>query len=483
LLLTQVLGWIRTQSGTSSLRAILYMDEIFGYFPPVSNPPSKQPLLTLLKQSRAYGLGVVLATQNPVDLDYKGLANAGTWFIGRLQTERDKARLLDGLEGVGNAAMDRGKMDAMLSALSTRIFLMNNVHEEEPVLFESRWALSYLAGPLSRAQIQRLKPQEKTEGPPPLPKEHIAPAIASSRPAKAERPALAPSIPQYFLSANQSGPTSVVYVPKLWASAKIFYADAKAGAAAEQDISILKDFQVDWEEGEELNTQHATLDKFPELDAAYSELPAEASNPKSYAVWTKSFADWVFRTQTLKLWKSALLGQISRAGESEKDFRVRLQQAAHEERDRQVLKLRQKYGAKIASLQDRIRRAEHAVEREKSQADQQKMQTAISFGTTVLGALFGRKKLSTSTLGRATTAARGVGRSMKERQDIERAQESVSVLQEQLSMLEAQLQRETQDLEGRIDPQTEVFQPVEIRPKKTNITVNSVALVWVPTKA
>ncbi|MEP6742749.1 MAG: DUF87 domain-containing protein, partial [bacterium] len=100
LLLNQTLGWMRSQSGTTSLRAILYMDEIFGFFPPVANPPSKVPLLTLLKQGRAFGLGVVLVTQNPVDLDYKGLSNTGTWFIGRLQTERDKARVLEGLEGV-----------------------------------------------------------------------------------------------------------------------------------------------------------------------------------------------------------------------------------------------------------------------------------------------------------------------------------------------------------------------------------------------
>ena len=155
LLLNQTLSWVRTQPGTSSLRAILYMDEIFGYFPPVANPPSKQPLLTLLKQARAFGLGVVLATQNPVDLDYKGLANTGTWFLGRLQTERDKARVLEGLEGAGSN-FDRGQMDKMLAGLGKRVFLMNNVHEKQPVLFETRWTLSYLRGPLARPEIQKL---------------------------------------------------------------------------------------------------------------------------------------------------------------------------------------------------------------------------------------------------------------------------------------------------------------------------------------
>ncbi len=159
LLLNQVLDWVRTQSGTTSLRAVLYMDEIFGYFPPVAEPPSKRPLLTLLKQSRAFGLGIVLATQNPVDLDYKGLANAGTWFLGRLQTERDKARVLEGLESVSAAAhaqFDKGEIDKLLSGLSQRIFLMHNVHEDAPVVFESRWAMSYLRGPLTRDQIKKL---------------------------------------------------------------------------------------------------------------------------------------------------------------------------------------------------------------------------------------------------------------------------------------------------------------------------------------
>src|SRR4030095_8016355 len=146
-------------AGTSSLRAVLYMDEVFGYFPPTANPPSKLPLLTLMKQARAYGVGVVLATQNPVDLDYKGLSNAGTWILGRLQTERDKARVLEGLEGVSSATgapFDRQKMESTLAGLKSRMFVLNNVHEDQPVSFQSRWCMSYLRGPLTRSQIQIL---------------------------------------------------------------------------------------------------------------------------------------------------------------------------------------------------------------------------------------------------------------------------------------------------------------------------------------
>ncbi|MGB7158495.1 MAG: hypothetical protein WBD40_10550, partial [Tepidisphaeraceae bacterium] len=164
LLLNQIVGWMRTQTGTTSLRAIVYMDEIFGYFPPVANPPSKPPLLTLLKQARAFGVGVVLATQNPVDLDYKGLANAGTWFIGRLQTERDKMRVLEGLEGAAASAasnFDRQRMEQTLAGLGNRVFLMNNVHEDGPEVFESRWVMSYLRGPLTRDQIRKLSAMQR----------------------------------------------------------------------------------------------------------------------------------------------------------------------------------------------------------------------------------------------------------------------------------------------------------------------------------
>jgi hypothetical protein len=156
ILLSAVETWMRTQPGATTLRALLYMDEIFGYLPPTSNPPSKQPLLRMLKQARAFGLGLVLATQNPVDVDYKALSNAGTWFIGKLQTEQDKQRLLDGLESAASGALDRGEIDKLISGLAKRVFIMQNVHEKQPVVFETRWTMNFLAGPITRAQIPEL---------------------------------------------------------------------------------------------------------------------------------------------------------------------------------------------------------------------------------------------------------------------------------------------------------------------------------------
>jgi hypothetical protein len=517
LLLNQVLGWMRTQSGTTSLRALIYMDEIFGYFPPVANPPSKAPLLTLLKQARAFGVGIVLATQNPVDLDYKGLSNTGTWFIGRLQTDRDKARVLDGLEGAAAtaaASFDRRAMEQTLAGLGQRIFLMNNVHEDAPEIFETRWALCYLRGPLTRDQIRVLMSDRKASGSSlqstaaatvaaatdtgatgtsasaartPLPSK-VSPAIEpSSAVSGSARPVLPPEISQFFLPLRSSQPAGswLFYQPMVLGCAKVYFADAKAGVNAERSVALLAPVRstavaIDWQEAQAMELGESDLEKEPSGEALYAPLPAPAAKVKNFEGWKRSFIDSLYRNQVLVLLRSPTARQVSSPDESEGKFRIRLQQAAREERDRQVEKLRQKYAPKLAQLQDRIRRAQQAVERETEQAQQQKLQTAISFGTTLLGAFLGRKTLSAANLGRATTAARGVGRAMKESQDVARVGETVEALQQQLTHLESQLQGEIAALEVSTDPLTEKFETVTLKPKKTNIAVRLLSLVWLP---
>ncbi|MGH8314011.1 MAG: ATP-binding protein, partial [Steroidobacterales bacterium] len=226
LLLNEVISWMRNQSGTSSLRALLYMDEIFGYFPPTAMPPSKVPMLTLLKQARAFGVGVVLATQNPVDLDYKGLANAGTWLIGRLQTERDKARVIEGLESALASradSLDRATLDKLLSGLASRVFLMRNVHEDEPVLLQSRWALSYLRGPLTLPEIQTLMASRKSA---PAARAASPAPTAVQAPATAAHPNIPANVTEYFLRATP-GTGPLTYRPALVGFAKLHYVDTK----------------------------------------------------------------------------------------------------------------------------------------------------------------------------------------------------------------------------------------------------------------
>jgi hypothetical protein len=496
LLLTQLLGWMRSQSGTTSLRTLFYMDEIFGYFPPVANPPSKAPLLTLLKQARAFGLGIVLATQNPVDLDYKGLSNTGTWFLGRLQTERDKDRVLDGLEGAaagGAGRFDRKRMEQILAGLGQRVFLMNNVHEDAPVVFQTRWAMSYLRGPLTRTQIKQLMDPVKSSQPAPAPEAGPAAAAApakkkGSRAPASARPVLPTEVPQYFLPARGAQPegADVHYEPMLLGVAKVYYANAKVGVAAQKEVCLLGEFSegpspVDWDEAREMEIKESDLEKFPhDPDSSFGELPREASNAKRYPEWGSAFKEWVYRNKKLELWKSPSFGVVSEPGESERDFRIRLTQSAREKRDQQVERLRQKYAPKIAALQDRIRRADQAVDREKAQATQQKLSTAISFGATLLGALTGRKTITQSTLGRAATTARGAGRTLKESQDVARADDNVQAITKQLADLQALLDQETEAVKAGTDPLAESLEACEVRLKKTDISVSLVSLVWFP---
>jgi DNA helicase HerA-like ATPase len=467
LLLNQVVGWMRRQSGTSSLRAIVYMDEIFGYFPPVANPPSKQPLLTLLKQARAFGVGVVLATQNPVDLDYKGLSNAGTWFIGRLQTERDKARVLDGLEGAaatGGGGFDRSAMEATLAALGNRVFLVNNVHEDAPEVFETRWAMSYLRGPMTRAEIARVQP-----------KVAVKPELVQvSRPSQtsAERPVLAPDVPQYYIPGAATS-----YVPVLYAASSVRFTDAKTSTDLVRRVRYLVPIgsdatPVDWDASEAAEIEPDELQSEASPGARFGDLPAAAAKAKSYVRWSKDFTAWLAAHETLELYRCPQLKLVSTPEESQRDFAARVQQAGREARDAQAERLRQKYSPKIALLEDRLRRAELALQREKADSQEQKLQSVLSIGAGVLDAFLGRKR---SIVTRTSSAARTLNRARKEAIEVERAEETIRSAQESLDALRAQFEWETAAIAPAADIET-----VAIRPKKANISIELIALAWRP---
>jgi hypothetical protein len=485
LLLNEIVGWMRGQRGTSSLRALIYFDEIFGFLPPVANPPSKAPLLTILKQARAFGLGMVAATQNPVDLDYKALANAGTWMLGRLQTERDKARVLDGLEGAAGAAgagFDRGEIDRLLSALGKRQFLLHNVHEKEPAVFETRWAMSYLRGPLGRNEVKRLTGVPPVPGAPTVPGVPKAPVPGHSNGAASTQPAppvVDPAITQLFV------PGSTAYVPMVLGVARISYSDSKLGLDETRTVAVVTPITdgavaVDWERAEVADFTVDYLMKAPPTGATFADVPGAAAKPKNYATWEKDFSRWVGQSQSVELFKSSRARLLSHADESERDFRIRIQGEAREARDAAVAKVRDKYAARMTTLQDRIRRAEQAVQVQAEQASGAKMGAALSVGATIFGALLGRKAVSASTLGRATTAARGMGRVGKESQDVTRATENVTALKGQLSELETDMQSDIEAVTADWDLAAEPFERVLVKPKRGGVSVQLVALVWVP---
>jgi hypothetical protein len=496
-LLNEILAWMRTQQGTTSLRAILYMDEIFGYFPPVKNPPSKAPLLTLLKQARAFGLGVVLSTQNPVDLDYKGLSNTGTWFIGRLQTDRDKSRVLEGLEGAAaGTGFDRGRMEEILAGLGQRVFLLNNVHENEPVIFQTRWVLSYLRGPMTREQIKLLTADRKITSAPAAvaaPAESPAlPAAAAASPQSAATPAapiskppvIPPGITSFYVPASGAG-QGLEYFPALAGWLDIHYSSTKYKVSVSEKVALAAMFEdgpvaMDWDAAEEISLDPADLETDPLAGPSFADLPAAAKNAKAYTKWNKDLMRWVRQNRPLVIYRSQRFKMSSTPQETRADFIARLAQTAREGRDLKIEKLRRKYSSKFNTLNDRMLRAEQRVMREKEQSQSSKVHTAISFGTAILGAFMGRKAVSVSSAGRFGTAMRSASRIRKESMDVNRAQETLEATRLQLEELDQRLQEDIERIEADFVPDEESIQEVAVKPKSSDMTLDFFGLVWMP---
>jgi hypothetical protein len=494
MLLNEVLTWMRSQPGTGSLRAILYMDELFGYLPPTANPPSKQPLLTLLKQARAYGLGLVLSTQNPVDLDYKALSNAGTWFIGRLQTQRDKERLIAGLEGAAaGGTFDRRRTEEILAGLGKRLFYLHSVHEDEPVVFSTRWVMSYLAGPLTRDQISALSSThesasktpdtasvDKTETPIPEPVINTGTGIMNG-----SHPVLAPQIQQIYLPADKNVTGNIIYVPSVIAVSDVLYSSAKYGVTGTKSYTFLAPLHdgpmaLDWNESSEIELNLRDLDREPEAGASYAKIPAAAANARSYETWKKLFNQFTRTNLALKLFSSPTLKMVSEIGEDERDFRIRLQHLAHERRDLALEALRKKYSSRINTLEDRQRRAKQALEKQNTRANQRKTEAAVSAGTALLGALFGRKSISVTSVSRVGTAVKSTGRALQSSEGINQAQETLQSVETQLDDLKFELEQQVDKITDSYNMLLENLEEVEIRATSTNITIHLVALAWVP---
>lgn len=491
LLLQEIVGWMRRQPGTASLRALLFMDEVFGFLPPTANPPSKLPMLTLLKQARAHGLGVVLATQNPVDLDYKALSNTGTWMLGRLQTERDKLRVLDGLEGAaasGGKALDRKQMDALLSGLGKRMFVLGSAHEDVPIVFESRWAMSYLRGPLTRSQLTKLAkpvtaasdasaPTAASAAPDPMPVP--TPAAASA----GDRPLLPPGVPEIFLApAGVPSGAEITYRLRLLARARLHHVSAKEGVDAWSDVLLLGDLPdpagtASWAEAVPLpETSAATgLGETPAPGARF-EPPGASLSSALVGAWTKSLAQHLHAEASLRLLRCAVLKATSLPGESEADFRGRLAHEARERRDEQVAKLRKKHAAKFDRLEERIRKAEQKVEVQRDQASHQRTSAMLSVGGAVLGALFGRRG---SAVGKATSVAKGFGRVSQEKQDVLRAQADVEAARADLAQMEEEIAAEIQEIGDALDPASLELDDVVLPPRKSDLAC-SLAACWTP---
>ena len=516
ILLNEVLAWIRTQPGTSSLRAILYMDEIFGYFPPTAKPPSKMPMLTLLKQARAFGLGVVLATQNPVDLDYKGLSNAGTWFLGRLQTKRDKERVLEGLEGASNAAgqsFDRRKMDEILSSLGNRVFLMNNVHEDQPVVFQTRWALSYLRGPLTREQIQTLMaPQEAGEGRPgrqPRPRPPLAAGTARRRavdgrpqapaPAPARlpgssagsRPVVPPDVPEFFIPRRDrlaAGGGARSYRPALLGVARLHYADKKSGHRPLGDAGAAPaDRRGD--AGRRLGRRRGPRRPRPRAgqDARARRQLRPACRPAVPGQVLRRVDQGpeelpLPRAEADHLVVPRPEGVLAARGDRNATSgcgsrRARARSATRRSRSSEPSTPRSGPGCRRRSA----RRASGWTASRPRRASRSGTPPS-SFGNSVLGAFLGRKTITKTNVGKATPRRQGRRQGhAAERRHRARPRPHLDRALEKFTDLEIAVPGRAREAGGHAaGPRPWSCEPIELTPRKADITVEQVVLAWTP---
>lgn len=491
LLLNQMLGWMRSQSGTTSLRAMLYMDEIYGYLPPTANPPSKKPMMTMLKQARAYGLGLLLATQNPVDLDYKALSNIGTWWLGRLQTERDKARVLEGLEGAASSqssTFDRGKMEQLLAGLGSRVFLMNNVHDDAPTAFHVRWVMSYLPGPLARTQIKTLMDPKRDQF---QMMEHTAaeksdPRASSAKHSETDKPAVSSRISEYFVPVSPDNlEAEMIYMPGIVRSAKIRFSDAKKGINGDREITQIHPLtesstEVAWDdllvlpEGTNMSHLHSQSHNAKE----YGELPALALEPANYTAWKEAFADDLYHNERLEVLHAPAFDLYSQANETEGEFRGRLRLKERELRDHAVREAELKYEKKIRDTESGLEKAKKSLREQQDQANAAKLNAVIRVGNALFsGLLGGRKKISTT---RTRSAASGASKAWKEDRDVPKARQKVKELEGERESLMTELETQVASIRETYNPETAVLEPVPIPPLKKNIKVTACGLVWLP---
>jgi hypothetical protein len=430
----------------------------------------------------------VLSTQNPVDLDYKGLANTGTWFIGRLQTENDKERVMAGLEGAAaGAKFDRQRMGEILSGLGKRVFLLHNVHDNEPVVFETRWTMSFLAGPMTREQIKSL-----TAGVPagqaaakPAPDAVPPCGPTSPPPSGSVLPPLQPAdVAVFYLPASGAG-QGLSYVPAVGGWLDVHYIDRRYGIDVSEAFALAAPIEdgplpVDWDQALEIGAAAGDIASSPLPGAAFADLPAAANRSADYKKWCNDLLRWVRQNRPLILYQSNKFKLTSSPGETEGAFRARLTQAAREQRDLAVEKLRRKYAEEYAVLQDRRMRAEQVLAREQEQAKAKKIESVISFGTAILGAFLGRKAVSSGSMTRVGTAMKSAGRLSKEQMDVARAHETMAAVNNKIADLETRLQNDIDKLDAAYDPVSEPLKEVRVNPRSTDITLAIFGLLWLP---
>jgi hypothetical protein len=482
------------------------MDEVAGYLPPTANPPSKKPIMLLLKQARAFGVGVVLSTQNPVDVDYKALSNAGTWLIGRLQTEQDKARLIDGLKNAAGS-VDISAVSETISGLGKRQFMLKKVGSDQPSLTTTRWAMSYLRGPLMRSEITRLGESGlvATREAPAAPGVPVAPtpttaaptaaapsaapvaAVPSSSPAPAlgddetpVAPTVAAGIPMSYLDpaagwAATIGAVSGVHVrPAVVARVMLRFDDTKADLLHDEEYEAVlfpvsplpngADFvAVDYDDRDLLDEPPGPL--------AYGLTKAEIGKKTWWTTLAKTLTDHLVRTQTVEVLTNPELKAFSRVGETAEQFRVRCTDIADDKADVAIAALQKKYETKLRALRTRAQTAASASSQAAARHEAEHGTTVQV--TTLLGGLFGGRRSRSSI----TTEMK---RSSASEVRVQAAYDKATAAEQAIADVEAELAAEVAEIDATWAAAAGNVQTLAIPLERTDIAVTDLRLVWIP---
>ncbi len=468
LLLNKYIAWMRRQSGTSALKTLLYMDEIFGFFPPTKNPPSKEPMLLLLKQARAFGVGIILSTQNPVDLDYKGLSNIGTWFIGRLQTTQDIERVIDGLGGKVGSSFNKSEIKNLLANLQKRMFFLKSAHLDDIRLFNTRWVLSYLKGPLKRDEISELmKVQKEAQN---VEVESVDTLVNKSQKFAAIQ-TIDASIPQYY-EPDLTGTNT--FVASLMLKASVHFYNQSKGIDIENPLILSLPLEsnirnIRWEEAGEEGFDFEKLPHSAPSKAKFQALPKVILEDKALKNAIREAKDFLYQEKNLELLRCKSPKLESKPEESSADFKVRLQDILSDKKEIEIEKLQERYAKKEKVLIDRLARAKARVEKESSDSTS----SMIDAGIAVIGALFGRT--SPTKIGRAFKKGSDI---LKERDDMSRAEQRVAEINDDIEKLEYELEDKIDLLNEKYNVDNCDIETFSIKPRRTDIDIQSCALVW-----
>lgn len=502
LLYSAVETWMRTQKGSTSLRALIYFDEIFGYLPPVKNPPSKTPMLRMLKQARAFGVGQVLVTQNPVDVDYKALSNAGTWFIGKLQTEQDKNRLLDGLEGAA-PGLDRKTYDKLISTLDKRVFLLHNVHEDQPVLFHTRWAMNYLTGPLTRVQLPALNALAGADQGPiarpasPARQRQAAPAVSGKRAGEHQTSSTRPNVPasveEYYLPNNlslleavdkagisppQEVNRQVIYKPVLLAQATVRFLKRNYNLDYDLVTSAMisdpdRQGRIRWEDRLSEPIDLDALDRQAIADSRFHELTAPLNDGAKLREFETDFQDWIYHSVTAAVRANEELKVFAGPQVSQGEFRRMCAETAEEELELAREKTNDTFDKKLDTIRDRLLREERELEEDQAEHSQRKMEEMGTHAENLISLLAGRQRRMTTSLTkrRMTTKAKA---------DVEESLDMIEQYKKEIEDLEKERLEELRDVEEKWQEILEEVTEIPVTPYKKDIMVELFGVAWFP---